>query len=128
MTEKRDRTQEETEEVVELSKTNYEDRFILINENINSKSIEQAILTIRKVNAEDDEKEKDKYKDSDGMTLKCFVRDTELEFVPDAGEHSATITATNKNSRLYSLDALEYFTNLSMFSNLSNNFSTVSIV
>ena len=56
-------------------------------------------------------KEKDKYKDADGMTLKCFVRDTELEFVPDAGEHSATITANNKNSRLYSLDALEYFTN-----------------
>ncbi len=58
MSDKKDRTQEESEEIVELSKTNYEDRFILINENINSKSIEQAILTIRKVNAEDEEKEK----------------------------------------------------------------------
>ena len=57
-------------------------------------------------------KEKDKYKDNDGMTLKCFVRDSKLEFVPDAGEHSATITATNENSRLFNLDAMEYATNV----------------
>lgn len=57
-------------------------------------------------------KEKDKYKDNDGMTLKCFVRDSKLEFVPDAGEHSAIITATNENSRLFNLDAMEYATNV----------------
>lgn len=57
-------------------------------------------------------KEKDKYKDSDGMTLKCFVRDTKVKFVPDAGEHNATLNVTNVNSRLYNLDAMEYAHNI----------------
>lgn len=57
-------------------------------------------------------KEKEKYRDSDGMTLKCFVRDTRVKFVPDAGEHNATLNVTNENSRLYNLDAMEYAHNL----------------
>lgn len=57
-------------------------------------------------------KEKDKYKDNDGMTLKCFVRDTEVEYVANAGSDSATITANNTNSRLYNLEAMEYAPNV----------------
>lgn len=56
--------------------------------------------------------EKAKYRDSDGMTLKCFVRDTRVKFVTDAGEHNATLNVTNENSRLYNLDAMEYAHNL----------------
>lgn len=80
------------------------------------KKVKESIDMFAKQDAADGSsatgKEKDKYKDSDGMTLKCFVRDSKLEFVPDAGEHSATITATNENSRLFNLDAMEYATNV----------------
>lgn len=80
------------------------------------KKVKESFDMFAKQNAADGSsatgKEKDKYKDNDGMTLKCFVRDSKLEFVPDAGEHSSTITATNENSRLFNLDAMEYATNV----------------